>query len=243
MTCSLLAGAIAGALAKTTIAPLDRTKINFQIENRPFDFGEAFRFLRHSYHNHGFRSLWRGNSATMARVVPYAAIQYCAHEQFKKLLHVHTNAGKSVSILFLGSSSSSSFLSFNPFVELLSLSFSFFHLYVHVPESMFDTLLVFVRRAHPSRSFIAGSMAGVVSTAATYPLDLARARMAVTLKDRYHTLRAVFVRTIQEEGVQSLYKGYLATLLGVIPYAGTSFFTYETLKRCHHGTFRYRALN
>lgn len=76
---------------------------------------------------------------------------------------------------------------------------------------------------------------GVVSTTATYPLDLARARMAVTLKGKYNSLTAVFAKTIREEGIFTLYRGFLPTLLGVIPYAGTSFFTYETLKRLHYG--------
>lgn len=66
----------------------------------------------------------------------------------------------------------------------------------------------------------------------TYPLDLARARMAVTDKySGYRTLREVFVKIWQCEGPRTLYRGYWATILGVIPYAGMSFFTYDTLKK------------
>lgn len=49
------------------------------------------------------------------------------------------------------------------------------------------------------------------------------------------TLRHVFIRIWIDEGPQTLLRGYWATLLGVIPYAGASFFTYETLKKKYVG--------
>lgn len=176
---SLCAGAIAGALAKTTIAPLDRTKINFQIRQQPYSAKKAIQFLKETYRKEGFFALWRGNSATMARIIPYAAIQFTSHEQWKRILRVDPNG------------------------------------------------------TSPGKQFIAGSLAGVTSQSLTYPLDLARARMAVTQKDDYATLRQVFVKIYQEEGLRTFYRGYIPTILGVIPYAGVSFFTYETLKRLY----------
>ncbi|KFM74563.1 Solute carrier family 25 member 42, partial [Stegodyphus mimosarum] len=118
----------------------------------------------------------------MARIIPYASIQFAAHEQWKHILNVETHEE---------------------------------------------------RKANPGKSFIAGSLAGVVSTTCTYPLDLARARMAVTHKEMYNSLNQVFIKIWRTEGCSTLYRGFTPTLLGVIPYSGTSFFTYETLKRLH----------
>ena len=78
---------------------------------------------------------------------------------------------------------------------------------------------------------MAGSLAGVTASTLTYPLDLARARMAVTEKTRYANMLEVFRNLLKEEGYRALYRGFSPTILGVIPYAGASFFTFETLKR------------
>ncbi|XP_041646552.1 mitochondrial coenzyme A transporter SLC25A42-like [Cheilinus undulatus] len=180
---SLLCGAFAGAVAKTVIAPLDRTKIIFQVSSQRFSAKEAFRLIYHTYMKDGVLSLWRGNSATMVRVMPYAAIQFCSHEQYKKHLGGYYGyQGKALP---------------------------------------------------PVPRLLAGSLAGTTAAMLTYPLDMVRARMAVTAKEMYSNIMHVFVRISQEEGIKTLYRGFTPTILGVIPYAGITFFTYETLKKLH----------
>lgn len=179
---SLLSGAIAGGVAKTCIAPLDRTKIHFQTHDSRFSVREALKFLHNTYSQHGITALWRGNSATMVRILPYAALQYCSHEQFKKILEVDTNERK---------------------------------------------------KNGKAKSFLAGSLAGLVSSICTYPLDLARARMAVTNSDKIK-LVDIFRNLVIKDGYLALYRGCLPSMIGIIPYAGVTFFTYETAKRLHY---------
>lgn len=145
----------------------------------PYSFRAVVRYLVNIYRVDGFAAMYRGNSATMVRIVPYAAIQFTSHERWRRVLAVD-EGGQSTS----------------------------------------------------GRRFLAGSLAGVTSQTLTYPLDMMRARMAVSAEPT--SLRAVFVGICRTEGPRTLLRGYVATVLGVIPYAGTSFFTYETLKRRYY---------
>ena len=80
--------------------------------------------------------------------------------------------------------------------------------------------------------FFAGAMAGITAVTLTYPLDLMRARMAAhwDMQPRYATYGSAFRVILEREGFQAMWNGLSPTLLGIIPYAGLSFATFETMK-------------
>ncbi|XP_014235625.1 graves disease carrier protein-like [Trichogramma pretiosum] len=81
--------------------------------------------------------------------------------------------------------------------------------------------------------FAAGACAGVTSVALTYPLDMIRARLAFQVTGQHvysgitHTAICIFK---EEGGLRALYRGFIPTVCGMIPYAGFSFYTFEQLK-------------
>lgn len=179
---SFVAGGIAGCCAKTASAPLDRVKILFQANNPHFkemtgSIIGAFRALKVIAVNDGLPGLFRGNTATLARIFPYAALQYMSYEQIKNIL----NEGREIE---------------KPITRLL-----------------------------------AGSAAGTISVLGTYPLDLTRTKLAYQVKDReFKNIREAIAATMRKNGIVGLYRGFIPTILGILPYAGVSFYTYEMLK-------------
>jgi hypothetical protein len=84
------------------------------------------------------------------------------------------------------------------------------------------------------RAIMAGSLAGCVACALTYPLDMVRARMALQnegiaatqYRGVFHALRSI----AKSEGPRALYRGISPTLGGVAPYTGLKFASYGMAK-------------
>ncbi|KAI1000219.1 Mitochondrial carrier protein [Podosphaera aphanis] len=86
-----LAGGLAGSAAKTIVAPLDRVKILFQASNPQFaKYTRSWHGIatatRDIYTEEGARGLFRGHSATLIRIFPYAAIKFLAYEQIRSVI-------------------------------------------------------------------------------------------------------------------------------------------------------------
>jgi len=158
---NLISGGVAGILAKSVVAPLDRIKIMFQVSPAEFRLRKVPRVVQTIIEQEGLSALWRGNTATMLRVFPYAGIQFMMFDFCKKeILSDREN-------LHLNDSVHDNFRN----KEILD----------DVEESLCQG--EHQRSAlTPLESLFAGSIAGVTSVLATYPLDLTRAQLAILRK-------------------------------------------------------------
>ena len=173
----LLCGGLAGATARTTVAPIDRVKILMQTA---FLAGTADKHtsiaqtLRNILTEEGPAGFWRGNGVNCIRVAPYAATQFASYEKYKRVM--------------LGDR---------------------------------DSLTIVQRLA-------CGGLAGATATTFTHPLDVIRLRLSVN-KDLVG-IRGALQDILMENGLRSLYKGYVPTLLSLSPFIAINFAAFDTLK-------------
>ncbi|KAJ0634708.1 putative mitochondrial carrier protein [Helianthus annuus] len=79
----------------------------------------------------------------------------------------------------------------------------------------------------------AGACAGIIAMSATYPMDLVRGRLTVQTDkspSQYRGIAHALATVLREEGPRALYKGWLPSVIGVVPYVGLNFAVYESLK-------------
>eukprot|EP01119_Soliformovum_irregulare_P021554 TRINITY_DN7201_c0_g1_i1.p1 TRINITY_DN7201_c0_g1~~TRINITY_DN7201_c0_g1_i1.p1 ORF type:complete len:295 (+),score=71.31 TRINITY_DN7201_c0_g1_i1:142-1026(+) len=174
---TFISGGIAGTVTKTIGAPLERVKILFQIRSKSYPTDGIGSTFKQIITKEGVLSLWKGNTATVTRIFPYAAIQFFAYEKYREILK---------------------------------------------RGSM-------IRIPTPIRDLTCGSLAGATSVIMTYPLDLIRVRMAV-VAHRPSGIIQTASSIIHHEGFLGLFRGISPTLLGILPYAGVNFATFEGLK-------------
>lgn len=159
----LLNGAIAGAISKTVVSPLERVRLVAQTTGPGLSSMATTRQLLKA---EGWIGMWRGNGLSVARAASSKAILFATQDAFR---------------VYLGN------------------------------------------------DFAAGSLAGVIATIVTYPLDLLRTKAAGGVG--LGSVTEVTLAVVKEGGVFALYRGVNATMFGAIAFEGTRFGSFGWLQR------------
>lgn len=82
--------------------------------------------------------------------------------------------------------------------------------------------------------FLSGAVAGAVSCAVIYPLEVAKTRFCLASSGQYRSLAHCLASTLRSEGVGGLYRGLGASLLGIVPYSGVDLALFSLFKEAYH---------
>ena len=88
---------------------------------------------------------------------------------------------------------------------------------------------------------VAGACAGLSSTVICYPMEVMKTRLTVEA-GRYSGIGNCFMTVLSAEGVSALYRGLVASAMGIIPYAATNYYTYDGLRKVYKKLKRQRMI-
>ncbi|OCK78904.1 mitochondrial carrier, partial [Lepidopterella palustris CBS 459.81] len=203
-----LAGGIAGCAAKTVVGPLDRVKILFQTSNPNFTkytgkWTGVPIAMKDIWLQDGPRGLFKGHSATLLRIFPYAGIKFLAYEQIRAHFIRDRSQETPVRRFISGS-----------MAGCVSVFFTY-------PLEVIRVRLAFETR-NDSRSTLR-SICRIIYNERPPPVHAPAQLGPVT------AVAAVMHQAAPRYGLANFFRGFTPTLLGMLPYAGASFLAHDTV--------------
>ncbi|KAH0014163.1 hypothetical protein KCU78_g8804, partial [Aureobasidium melanogenum] len=213
-----LAGGIAGCAAKTVVGPLDRVKILFQASSPQYAkytgswFG-FFRAMRDIRTNEGTRGLFRGHSATLLRIFPYAGIKFLAYEQIRAVMIPTKDKETPIRRLLSGSLAGTISVCFTYPLEVIRVRLAFETKTHHKTSLREICKTIYHERPPPVGSTTQHVDTSSVTRAATSSISATSAALN---------------RATPASGMVNFFRGFTPTIWGMLPYAGCSFLTHDT---------------
>lgn len=208
-----VAGGVAGCVAKTIVAPLDRVKILFQASNPQFaKYSGSWTGVAHAmriiYQQDGAMGLYRGHSATLLRVFPYAAVKFIAYEQIRSFFIPTRDQETPFRRLISGSLAGVTSVFVTYPLEVIRVRLAF-----ETRNDGHSSLASICRRIYSEQSIDRKAVAAAAESRSTGSGASAAAAAAAAAP---------------RSGITNFYRGFSPTILGMLPYAGMSFLTHDT---------------
>lgn len=172
--------------------------------------------MRDIRRSEGAKGLFKGHSATLLRIFPYAAIKFLTYEQIRAVVITSQEQETPFRRLISGSLAGVTSVFFTYPLELIRVRLAF-------------------ETKPTSRSSLTDAFRNIYnenvsppSTTATKPPSASSVSSA-PVTSTADAMSSTVNKAVPSSGLANFYRGFSPTLLGMLPYAGVSFLTHDTV--------------
>lgn len=169
--------------------------------------------MKDIFKDEGALGLYRGHSATILRIFPYAAIKFVAYEQIRAVVIRRKDQETPFRRLISGSLAGVTSVFFTYPLEVIRVRLAFETR--KDSRSSLSSIVKHIYNERPPSEPLPPSVTASLTPAKT---------VQALAKSTVQTVQAITPRA----GLANFYRGFSATIMGMLPYAGMSFLTHDT---------------